>query len=286
MGNVIPVPKRLLRQTATAFVSQEFGATDPVTSQIQPTLECLLRLAIETGHFQPAFMIIKQPYMKQTLTAGITAGIIFFTACNNSAENAHHDADTTTTTHSDTIAHQPSLSHDSAGAHGSLMKSMDDMMNNMKAMQLTGDFDIDFANMMIEHHQGGINMAQIEASTGTQEKLKTMAQQMIAKQKAEQQKLRDFVSSYKPSGMKHGEGELQKSMTGMDTHMKAMQTNADVDKDFAVMMIAHHEHAVNMANMQLKHGMSEELKKMARNMISDQQKEIKELKEWVKANTK
>jgi uncharacterized protein (DUF305 family) len=221
--------------------------------------------------------------MKQVVTGFIT--IFFLAACNNSAENSSTSTDTATI-NTDTTAHHPSLSDDSAASHGNLMKSMDDMMRNMKSMQMTGDFDVDFANMMIEHHQGGINMAEVEVSNGKDEKMKTMAQEIITKQKAEQQKLRDFVSGYKQSGMKHGEGELQKSMAGMDSKTKAMQTNADVDKDFAVMMRSHHEHAVAMAKMQLKHGMSAELKKMAQEMINDQQKEIEEFKAWLNARNK
>jgi uncharacterized protein (DUF305 family) len=228
------------------------------------------------------FLIIQQQNMKQSLTGFISTCIFFLAACNNNAENS-----STTTTHTDTgTTHQPSLSHDSAAAHGNLMKSMDDMMGKMKSVQMTGDFDVDFANMMIEHHQGGINMAEVEVSHGKDEEMKTMAQQIISKQKAEQEKLREFVSSYKPSGMKHGGGELQKSMTGMDSKSKAMQTNADIDKDFAVMMSEHHEHAVAMAKMQLKHGMSADLKKMAREMINDQQKEIKEFQTWINNRNK
>ncbi|MEJ8843726.1 DUF305 domain-containing protein [Lacibacter sp. H375] len=224
--------------------------------------------------------------MKQVRKGFITVCIFFLAACNNSGENASANSDTATTQTDHTTTHQPSLSHDSAAAHGNLMKSMDDMMSNMKKMQMTGDFDIDFANMMIEHHQGGINMAQVEISNGKDEKMKTMAQEITRKQKEEQQKLREFIGSYKPSGMKHGEGELQKSMSGMDSKSKAMQTNADVDKDFAVMMISHHEHAVEMAKMQLKHGMSAELKKMAQDMINDQKKEISEFKTWLNARDK
>lgn len=223
--------------------------------------------------------------MKRSFKGFICISIFFLMACNNSVENTSTNTDTATI-HTDTTTHHPSLSHDSAASHGNLMKSMDDMMGNMKNVQMTGDFDVDFANMMIEHHQGGVNMAHIEVSNGKDEKMKTMAQEIITKQKEEIQKLRDFVSSYKPSGMKHGEGELQKSMTGMDSKTMAMQTNADVDKDFAVMMSLHHEHAVAMAKMQLKHGMSADLKKMAREMINDQQKEIAAFNTWLKTHSK
>lgn len=219
--------------------------------------------------------------MKQLLTVFTITVALFLAACNNAAEKSSTDTDTATT---NSTADLPSISNDSATSHGRLVKTMDDMMGKMHGMKMTGDFDVDFANMMIEHHQGGVDMAQVEVSDGKDEKMKALAREIIRKQKQEQEELRDFVKNYKPSGMKHAEGELHKSMTGMESKMKAMQTHADIDKDFAMMMTVHHEEAVAMAKMQLKHGMSAELKKMAKKMIDDQQKEIKEFNAWMKAN--
>ncbi len=113
-------------------------------------------------------------------------------------------------------------------------------------MQMSGDFDVDFANMMIEHHQGAIDMSQVEVSQGSDEKIKSMAQKILKKQKEEQQMLRDFVKSYKPSGVKHGEGELQKSMSATMEKHKSMQMSGNVDKDFATMMVSHHEDGMAM----------------------------------------
>lgn len=158
------------------------------------------------------------------------------------------------------------------------MGPMQSTMSKMQSMNMTGDFDVDFANMMVEHHQGGIDMAQMEVSQGKNDKLKAKAREIIDKQKKEQQELRDFVASYKPSGMKHGEGELHKSMSDMMGQMKGTPMSGDVDKDFAMMMTHHHEHGIAMNKMELQHGMSDKLKQMAKKSISDQQKDIAELK--------
>ena len=163
----------------------------------------------------------------------------------------------------------------------SLMASMNSMMDRMKAMKMTEDFDIDFANMMIEHHQGAIDMSQQELNSGKDEKMKGMAQEIISAQKEEISQLQDFVKNYKPSGMKHGEGELQKSMSDMDSKMKSMQMSGDVDKDFAMMMKEHHASAVAMSKGEVTNGMSAKLKQMAQKMITDQNKEIKEFDTWL-----
>jgi uncharacterized protein (DUF305 family) len=117
---------------------------------------------------------------------------------------------------------------------------------------MLGDFHADFANMMIEHHRGALDMARVEVSRGTDEKMKSLAQKILTKQKEEQEMLRNFVKNYKPSGMKHGEGDLQKSMREMEDKMKSMQMVGTVNIDFATMMIAHHESGIAMQNTKLK----------------------------------
>lgn len=65
-----------------------------------------------------------------------------------------------------------------------MMDSMHAMMSRMQAMTMTMDPDIDFAEMMMMHHQGAINMAQVELSAGTNDSLKSFAQKVINDQHA------------------------------------------------------------------------------------------------------
>ena len=67
-------------------------------------------------------------------------------------------------------------------------------------------------------------------------------------------------------------------MTGK---MKAMHMSGDIDKDFATLMIAHHEGAVDMAKKELVNGMSGKLKQSAQKIIDEQTKEIKAFKSWL-----
>ncbi|RYY44733.1 MAG: DUF305 domain-containing protein [Chitinophagaceae bacterium] len=221
--------------------------------------------------------------MKLTLVSLATASIFFLAACGNSTENTATNTDTTTAKNNP-ATEQPSTTQDTSKQGADLMKPMNDMMTKMHSMQMTGDFDVDFANMMIEHHQSALDMAQVELSQGKDEKMKAKAQEIVTKQQKEQQELKDFVQSYKPSGMKHGEGELQKSMQGMMDKMKSMQMSGNVDKDFATMMISHHEDGISMAKHEVKNGMADKLKQMAKKGIADQQKDISELKSFLASN--
>jgi uncharacterized protein (DUF305 family) len=63
------------------------------------------------------------------------------------------------------------------------------------------------------------------------------------------------------------------AMSRMMAGMMAKPTG-DVDRDFAEMMIPHHQGAIEMAEAELRYGKSEQLKRIAQEIIVDQQQEI------------
>lgn len=70
----------------------------------------------------------------------------------------------------------------------------------------------------------------------------------------------------------------------MDKMMLAMSVKAsgDVDQDFAAMMIPHHEDAIEMAQSELRHGRNEQLRRIAQEIIIEQQQEIAAMRLAVK----
>ena len=92
-------------------------------------------------------------------------------------------------------------------------------------------------------------------------------------------------SASMPMGQMHkgaaGPHDMKASMMmGMD-EMQKMQPSGDVDKDFAMMMKMHHQQALNMAEIELAHGKSAEMKAMAKKIIVAQKKEIAQLDQWL-----
>jgi hypothetical protein len=62
----------------------------------------------------------------------------------------------------------------------------------------------------------------------------------------------------------------------MDRMMSAMAIapSADIDHDFAAIMIPHHQGAIDMAQSELRYGSNEQLRRIAQEIIVDQQQEI------------
>lgn len=67
--------------------------------------------------------------------------------------------------------------------------------------------------------------------------------------------------------------EMQVAMDRMMAGM-AVKATGDTDKDFVAMMLPHHQGAIAMAVAELRHGKNEQLRRIAQEIIVDQQQEI------------
>ena len=62
---------------------------------------------------------------------------------------------------------------------------------------------------------------------------------------------------------------MDRMMAGMN-----VKPTGDVDADFVAMMIPHHQGAIDMAVAELRYGKNEQLRRMAQEIIVNQQQEI------------
>lgn len=78
-----------------------------------------------------------------------------------------------------------------------------------------------------------------------------------------------------------GSTDMKQAMkAGMDG-MEKMPMSGDTDKDFAMLMKVHHQQALDMAEVELAHGKSAEMKAMAKKIITGQKKEIAQFDRWL-----
>lgn len=83
------------------------------------------------------------------------------------------------------------------------------------------------------------------------------------------------------SDFKAMQNELNESMAKMHSKMNAGLNEKDPDLSFVVGMLPHHEGAVEMAEIVLKYGEDEEIKKLAKAIIKAQAEEIKFMQEYL-----
>ena len=66
----------------------------------------------------------------------------------------------------------------------------------------------------------------------------------------------------------------------MANRAKEMKLAGDPDRDFAAMLIGHHEDLIFLAKTQLEYGGDREMRQTAQKILDDTQKEIDRLKQW------
>ncbi|MBX9852484.1 MAG: DUF305 domain-containing protein [Cytophagaceae bacterium] len=218
------------------------------------------------------------------------ACIYFLSGCNGNKQSNEDKATENNTSgksmndtmNMDHSGHNMGSSEDSSM---NLMAVMSKSMQAMKDVHMSGDPDHDFASMMIEHHTGAIEMCDIELKSGKDESIKSLAGKMKLAQTKDLNQLQAFTESHKAEGTHDHEKmakdpfsmKMMKNMEAMDSKMKNMKMEGDVDKDFATMMIDHHKDGMEMAKAEIAYGKNKEMKSLAQKMIQDQQKDISEL---------
>ena len=234
--------------------------------------------------------------MKRTLILSITLATALLSACgdNKTTTETTTSAGTTATPAAGDSAKMNGMAGMNGAeapgtASGSLTGAMAKMMQQMNASKPIGNIDHDFAHMMMAHHQGAVAMSEILLRDGKD----AMMRQMAEKIKADQQK--EIADLDKIAGRLDGSAKnytpndpADKFQMKLDQSMKPMMApmtpSGNVDRDYAMMMVAHHTSAVQMAEAEVAMGKDAETKKMAQMMVAAQTKEIQQFNDWLTKN--
>ena len=165
--------------------------------------------------------------------------------------------------------------------HQEMDAAMTKMQMGMEAVEMTMDPDVDFARMMIPHHQGSLDMSNILLKYGKHERSKELAREFIQGDGESIKRLKAFLAAHGepvPSDNHHAfMMEMDMVMMKMNQTMRALNKSHDPDYDFAEMMIHHHQGAIDMSKIELEYGKQEATLEEAKMIIEDQEKDIIEL---------
>jgi uncharacterized protein (DUF305 family) len=170
------------------------------------------------------------------------------------------------------------------------------MVHSMDLGPADADYDLRFIDAMIPHHEGAVAMAQDMATKTKQPELKKLAQAILKAQPQEIAQMQQWRKAWYPkapttpmawhSGMKHMMAMEPAQMKAMKMDMDLGKADDGYDLRFIQAMIPHHEAAVTMAKDLAQKTKRPELQKLAKEIITSQQAEIDQMKQWQKAWTK
>jgi uncharacterized protein (DUF305 family) len=79
-----------------------------------------------------------------------------------------------------------------------------------------------------------------------------------------------------------GWSQLQGGMEKMHVAMASVERSGSADVDFVRLMLPHHQAAIDMAKTQLLYGKDPQMRRLAQEIITDQQSEIDLMRLWLK----
>jgi len=71
----------------------------------------------------------------------------------------------------------------------------------------------------------------------------------------------------------------------MHSAMALVKPSGNTDADFVALMMAHHQAAIEMAKTELMYGQDAQMRRLAQEIITDQQSEIELMQLWLKQHT-
>ncbi|MGC0250457.1 MULTISPECIES: DUF305 domain-containing protein [unclassified Pseudactinotalea] len=152
------------------------------------------------------------------------------------------------------------------------------------------DEDTMFAQMMIIHHEGAIEMADLAQEQADSEEVRSIGERISAAQDPEIKQMTSWLETWgeetSPAGgmegMDHGMDMEGMSQEEAMAELESL-SGAEFDQRFLELMIAHHRGAVDMAQAELDGGENPQALELAQKIIDDQQAEIAEMEQMLDA---
>jgi uncharacterized protein (DUF305 family) len=204
---------------------------------------------------------------------------VLLLACGGDSSNINHsghNTNTNTASNASRVDHN-AMGHGNAASH-SEMQSSPGAASAPKTLQ--------FLDTMIAHHKGAVDMAMLAESRAEHSELKELAANIIYDQEREIGKMsewRDRWFAEKPEAVNMEFPGMSHGMARMDLKKLGSLKGNEFDVEFVRQMIPHHEGAIEMAKSIKGTDSYAELKELADDIITAQEAEIKQMREWLAA---
>ena len=159
------------------------------------------------------------------------------------------------------------------------------------AAEVYNDADTEFAQMMIVHHEGAVEMAELAIEKAEGDEVRALAQRIAAAQGPEIETLTGWLGAWGQElpgemdmgGMDHGAMQ----MDGMDQETVMAELSGlsgnDFDRRFLEVMVEHHRGAIEMAEEHRAEGENAEALRLSGSIIDAQTLEITEMTNLLRA---
>lgn len=227
-------------------------------------------------------MVLKAKFSGLVVFAIAAAGSVL-TACSNSQSQVQAPSPVATTVGSNSTMDHSTMDHGKMGG----------MNHGMDLGPADADYDLRFIDAMIPHHEGALVMAQEVLQKSQRPEMKKLAEEIIKAQTKEIAEMKQWRKAWYPkasatpmawhAAMGHMMAMSEDQRKSMMMSMDLGKADPQFDQRFLNAMIPHHEGAIVMANDVLSKAKAPELKQLANNIITSQQAEIDQMKQWRKA---
>jgi uncharacterized protein (DUF305 family) len=152
--------------------------------------------------------------------------------------------------------------------------------------------DTTFTQMMIVHHQGAVQMAQLAADRAVTYEVRALGKRIVAAQGPEIERMSRWLASWgeaAPSGL---DGASDTGMTHSSMQVDGMdqsdatadltgRTGKDFDRQFLTLMIAHHQSALDMAKVEQTQGLNADAVELSGSIATTQTAEMDEMRAMI-----
>ncbi len=138
--------------------------------------------------------------------------------------------------------------------------------------------DAAFVDAMIPHHEGAVEMAEVGLENAEHQEIRQLSQNIIDSQRAEIEMLGQIREGLDGPTMEMSEEDM--SMMGMMGDPQQLANEDPFDRAFIDNMIPHHESAIVMAEVALEESDNPEIRRIAEDIVSAQEREIEQMRQW------